>query len=147
VSTPLPIDQNQLAGLRIVRDAIQKLLSSGHGKTEYTVAPDGELLPLDRVETDRMKDGESLEGFLARVWTTYKIAPGKSSIGFSVHDGRLTARITTRQTTDDDRLAELAEQISRLSAQLGAIGAYIEQSRAGAPVVLDGAEFTNVVNG
>lgn len=126
-----PPNRNQLAGLRTARDAIHELLSSGHGKTEYTIGRDGALLPVNRVETDQARDDESPEAFLARVWTTYTLAPGKSSISFSVHNGRLTARITTRQVEEELHIAALAEQINKLSVQLGAIGSYIEQSRTG----------------
>ncbi len=42
-----------------------------------------------------------------------------------------TARITTRQVEEELHIAALAEQINKLSAQLEAIGSYIEQSRTG----------------
>jgi len=119
----------QADGIRKVRDDIQRILKRGHGKAGYNIAESGAVESDAEVETARQDEGEPLEAFLVRVWTKYKVGPGKS-IEFSAHDGRVTARITTRAS--DDRIAQLSAQIAQLSAQLGALSGYLLERQAGA---------------
>jgi hypothetical protein len=113
--------------LKTVWAGMQRMQRAKHGSATYAPDASGQMVAEESVETFRQdtEHGETASAFLVRVWARYKLDAGHI-ISLSIHDGRFTARITTREASDA-RIAELSDQITKLGLQLGALSAYLEQ--------------------
>jgi len=117
-----------IAALVKIRAAVRRLRRKDHASVTLHVDADaGTATAMEAVETYQLKDGQDEHEFLALVWSKYRTG-GHTAIGFSVHDGRLTARLSMSRSDEQIRL--LTEQLAHVSMQLAAFNHFLEYARA-----------------
>lgn len=106
--------------LRSLRDRLaQRLNQRSHGRIITDVDATG-IHEAGCVITVQKPDSESLESFLVRVWMEYN--QSHTSIEWSTHDGRLTAKISTRSPGADD---DLRQEVIQLRCQVVVLTEYL----------------------